>query len=336
METRANYIMVGSFVLILFLGLIGFVLWLTQFRGEVGYDRYLIYFPGSVSGLQEGSNVSYRGVSVGQVEDIRIDPANVERVEVAIEVREDTPVKADTRASLEMQGLTGGVLVMLSGGSNEAAPLAAVSPHEPPVIEAQPSQIERLLEGAPALVESFEVLVRQASDLLNPQNRAAFAATLENVRAFSAVLAAHSDEIGGLIADASGTMANLNAMSAALTGLSRRLEADLPKTLEILTGATRNLVGSVAQTSAEVRDLAAELKRTADAATQAANQVSAMIAENRVPLRDFTSSGLYEASYLLNELRTLIASLNRVTTEVGRNPAGFIFGRQQQGFEAKQ
>ncbi len=336
METRANYIMVGTFVLILFLGLIGFVLWIARFQGEVAYDRYLIYFPGSVSGLQVGSNVSYRGVTVGEVRDIRIDPDDVERVVVAVSIREDTPIKADTKASLEMQGLAGGVLVMLSGGSNEAPPLAAVSPTRPPVIEAQPSQIERLLQGAPTLVESFEVLVRQASELLSPQNRAAFTATLENARLFSDAVAARSDEIGALIGNAADTMENLDAMSTSLTGLSRQLETQLPKTLENVNAASRNLVRTVDRTGEELRQLVVELQQTARAATSMAQQVEALVAENRMPLRDFTNTGLYEISYLINELRTLIVNLNRLTTEVGRDPARFIFGTQRQGYEAKQ
>lgn len=325
METRANYILVGAFVLILFFALIGFVLWLTRFQAEVAYEPYRIYFTGSVSGLQVGSRVTYRGVTVGSVRDIRIDPQNVDRIAVTVEVQEDTPIKTDTKASLEMEGLTGGVLVLLSGGSNAAPRLEDVSPTRPPVIEAQPSQIERLLQGAPALVESVDALVRQASDLLNARNRAAFAETLENVRVFSAALASQSGQVAGFVDNASKTMANLSAMSQSLTGLSKRLEADVPRTLESLN-----------RTGAETQALIAELRRTADAATRMANEVSALVAENRAPLRDFTNTGLYEISYFINELRTLVASLNRVTTEVGRNPAGFIFGGSQQGFEAKQ
>lgn len=325
METRANYILVGAFVLILFFGLIGFVLWLTRFQGEVVYDPYRIYFSGSVSGLQVGSRVTYRGVTVGSVRDIRIDPKNVDRISVMIEVQEDTPIKADTKASLQMEGLTGGVLVLLSGGSNEAPALKAVATTLPPVIQSQPSEIERLLQGAPTLVESIDVLVRQASDLLSPQNRAALTEMLENMRIVSAALAGQSGEIAGFIGNASQTMENLSAMSQSMTGLAKRLETDIPRTLDTLN-----------RTGADTHQLIAELRRTADAATRMSNEVAGLVAENRAPLRDFTNTGLYEIAYFVNELRTLVASLNRVTTEVGRNPAGFIFGNQQHGYEAKQ
>ena len=69
METKANYLMVGVFVVVMFVGLIGFVLWLGKFQADVAFDRYKVYFSGSVSGLRIGSPVSYRGVTVGEVVD---------------------------------------------------------------------------------------------------------------------------------------------------------------------------------------------------------------------------------------------------------------------------
>src|SRR3546814_11905034 len=126
METRANYIAVGAFVLILFFGLIGLVLWVAEFRSQLAYNHYDIFFRGSVSGLKSGNPVSYRGVIVGEVAEVRIDPTNVEQIRVTVRIDENTPVKTDTRASLEMQGITGGSLVMLSGGTNKASRLKAI------------------------------------------------------------------------------------------------------------------------------------------------------------------------------------------------------------------
>ena len=110
METRASHVAVGTFVLLLLLGLTGFVVWISKFQQAADLKRYDILFEEAVTGLELDSNVRYRGVPVGRVQDIRIDPANIERIRVTIEVRGDTPVKVDTKASLELQGLTGGSL----------------------------------------------------------------------------------------------------------------------------------------------------------------------------------------------------------------------------------
>jgi phospholipid/cholesterol/gamma-HCH transport system substrate-binding protein len=107
MEIRASYLIVGAVVLALLAGLAGFSLWLVDAGVDRDLARYEIDFAGSVSGLPEGGQVLYRGIPVGRVADIRINPDNVEAVLVTIEVDRETPIKEDTVATLEFQGLTG-------------------------------------------------------------------------------------------------------------------------------------------------------------------------------------------------------------------------------------
>ncbi len=134
METRANHLLVGSFVLLLIAGLVVFVVWLARFQFEAEFERYDILFEGRVTGLSVGSKVSLRGVPVGEVRDIGIDPDNVERVRVTIEVAAETPVREDTVASLEQQGITGVANILLSGGSQDSPPLVAAAGEPRPVI----------------------------------------------------------------------------------------------------------------------------------------------------------------------------------------------------------
>ena len=336
METRANYIAVGGFVLVLFFGLIGFVLWVAEFRSQAAYNHYDIFFRGSVSGLRTGNPVSYRGVTVGEVEEVRIDPANVEQIRVTVRIDETTPVKTDTLASLEMQGITGGSLVMLSGGTNEAPPLTRQPEQRWPVIEATPSQFERLLQGAPALVESVGALVLQAQELLSPENREAFGDTMQNLQIFSGMLAAQSPNIARTIEDASGTLAELKESSQAMGRLATQLEKDLIQTIGTVNNTAKSIDGAVTGVGADAQKVLVELRRTTAAATALVRDVQGMVGENRGPLRDFTSSGLYEVSLFVNELRQLVAGLSRVTTDIRRDPARFIFGNQQDGYEARQ
>lgn len=336
METRANYVAVGAFVLVLFVGLIGFALWIAEFRSQMAYDRYDIYFTGSVSGLKQGSAVSYRGVNVGEVDEIRIDPQNVDRIRVTVQVESDTPIKTDTEASLEMQGLTGGSLVMLNGGSNEAPRLERQGEQRLPVIASTPSQLERLLEGAPALVESVNALILQAQDILRPANREAFAETMQNLQIFSGMLAAQSPNIARTIEDASVTLAELRSSSEALGRLAAQVEKELLQTIGTVNKVARSMDGAVSGLGDDGQKVLRELQRTAATATGVARDVQRMIEENRGPIRDFTSTGLYELSAFVNELRQLVSGLSRVTTDIRRDPARFIFGNQQDGYEAKQ
>ena len=121
METRANYVLVGTSVLIAIAAIIIFIFWLGRSQLSKHEDIYHTYFTGSVTGLSSGSPVRYRGVPVGTVGFIEIDPQNIERILVTLKLRAHTPIKIDTVASLETAGITGGSYVELSGGTNAAA-----------------------------------------------------------------------------------------------------------------------------------------------------------------------------------------------------------------------
>src|SRR5258708_12069733 len=105
METRAHYIVVGAFVVVMLLGAFISVLWLTgaQFQREGAI--YDIYFRGSVSGLTESAPVRYKGVLIGRVISIRLDPENVERIRVRIEVDAPPPIKDDPAPAPNAQGI---------------------------------------------------------------------------------------------------------------------------------------------------------------------------------------------------------------------------------------
>ena len=343
METRANYLMVGSFVLALAVGLVVFVLWLAKFQFETEFARYDIIYKNSVTGLRIGSPVRYSGVQVGEVTDISLDGKQPDQVLITIEIDAKTPVRSDSVATLEIEGLTGGLYVLLSGGAPEAPPLVAAPGQDRPVIAARASSLQQVLEGAPELVQSVNVLLARANDLLNADNRAHIAASLANLDQFTASLAAHSGDIGLVLEDASATMANLRESTATLSELAAALKSDSGKlveradaTLAIFGDMAGTVDAEVSATAGDARALIKDLRGTASRLSGVGKEMQAMIAENREPVRDFTATGLAELAGLVVELRDLVVALNRVTTEVQRDPARFFFGNQQQGYETRQ
>src|SRR6201996_8136929 len=113
MEREANYAAVGAFVLLV--GLIGalFVYWYSDSREHRVYQRYEIYFDGSVSGLERGAAVRYLGVGVGRVQKLSIDPRDPARVQVIVDIDSSTPISDKTLAELQLQGVTGLLFIAL-------------------------------------------------------------------------------------------------------------------------------------------------------------------------------------------------------------------------------
>ena len=339
METKANHLAVGSFVLAAVAGLIAFVLWLGKGEVDRELDAYNIYFSGSVSGLRDASTVLYRGVKVGTVTEIRIDPDNSERVVVTIEVTEGTPIKEDAVAALEMRGLTGLVDVQITGGSQNSPPLEAKQGEPPPVIASVPTKLEELYENVPNLLARATVLLDRSTLLLSDENIAAFKDSLANVQGLTADIAASSGDLKTLSGDIATIAATVRGTAVEIDTLVREFNARLPDlldhvatTMTVAEGAllavgdgTETLTEEAAMTLQQVRGAAANLADTAE-------QLTLLVEENRASLKDFSGEGLYELSRFLAEARELVASLTRISDRFEDDPAGFLFRDSAQGY----
>lgn len=304
METKANYTAVGAFVLALAAGVMFFVIWLAKIQFDKDVQPYYIMMSGTVTGLLEGSPVRYRGVSVGSVTDIRINPENVEQVRVTVEVPQDTPIKTDAVASLEPVGVTGGVYIEIAGGSNDA-PLLRDQTSDIPVIPSRISAIASMLQKAPEMLDKLVDLSARLSTLLNDENQQAIGTVLANLA-----------ETSG---EANQTMRNANL-----------LISDLRRQVDVLGAQTRTLLATTNDTVGKVGADASIITRELAQTTQEVNKLSAslagMIEENREPIRDFTATGLYDLSQLLIHLQDLTSNLSRVARRLERDPADLLFG----------
>jgi len=342
METRANHLVVGAFVLAVVAGLFVFAVWLG--KGEIAreVDRYYIYFTGSVSGLSVTSKVLYRGVPVGSVADIRIDPENSERVRVLVEVARGTPVKTDAVAALELQGVTGLVNVEISGGARNAPLLRPEPGRRYAVIPSEPSRLEALLRDLPALVLDIKQLVERANGLFTEKNVAAIEATLNNVARLTGALAQSGGDIQALTGDAAIAAAELRRAAEALTVFISDAEARLPPltdkagaALDAATATAERMGTSVEGLSRSGAAALGRIGKSADAVTAAATKLQGLVDDNRLALKDFSNEGLYEFTRFLVEARALVNNLNRISERFESNPAGFLFGDSEAGYKPK-
>jgi phospholipid/cholesterol/gamma-HCH transport system substrate-binding protein len=321
METRASYVAVGSFVLILMVGLVVFAVWLGGSGLREDADRYLIYFSGNVTGLQDGSQVRYRGIPVGTVEDVRIDPDNVEQVEVRIAVRKNTPVVQGTVASLEIQGLTGGAFILLSGGAQGASRLAHEEGKEYAVIPSRTSGLQAIVDTVPQLLDRLSEISRQVQKIFSEDNRRNITEILANVNTLTGALAQRSTQLATTIERIDGLTQNLD-------GLVTEARADLNK---ITTGATGFLSTTDTKVNATVDDARAMIASL----RQSADGVARLLRQSGPGVESFSTDGLYEITQLITQLRQLTDNLNRTLSRLDRSPAQFLFGGSSGGVPAR-
>ena len=198
METKANYLMIGGFILGVLAFAFVFVLWITNIAG--GGKNFLIVFDGSVAGLTSGSRVSFNGIQVGEVQSFALDAVDARKVKVVVSVREDTPVRQDSRARIRSLGLTGGSVVDITPGTPESPLVVATADDPIPRIEAVRGGGGGLFDAAPAALNTATEFIQRLDDLV-AANEKAITDTLTSVDEFTTMLNAKSAEIDQAITD---------------------------------------------------------------------------------------------------------------------------------------
>ena len=167
METDKHYFFEGLFIIVFSIAAALFAVWLGS-SGRHDDVIYRIHFPDSVSGLTAGDTVKFRGIDVGTVKTMAIDPENSRLVQVDVRLRKETPVKTDTRASLTLKGITGVVFIELNGGDPAAKSLLAVTPeNQVPEIPSEKTGLNAMLDELPKLVRKFSAIEDQVKKVVS-------------------------------------------------------------------------------------------------------------------------------------------------------------------------
>ncbi|MCK5275082.1 MAG: MCE family protein [Alphaproteobacteria bacterium] len=247
METRASYLIVGLFVIAGMTGLIIAAMWITGTRTDESVALYDIYFDGAVSGLKPGNAVQYRGIPVGGVIDMRIDPDNLERVLVTIEVRADTPVRVDTEATLALQGITGLSYIQLTGGTQAAAALKAQAGQRRPVIKSRPSELAAIFEAAPEMLNRAIEVIAMLEKLLGPENQQRIGDILENIENTTGALSDSSGDIDKLLSEGAGAVEDVRKLTSVLADNTDDIDKILTESAGVVEDVhvlTTSLAGS--------------------------------------------------------------------------------------------
>jgi phospholipid/cholesterol/gamma-HCH transport system substrate-binding protein len=277
-------------------------------------------------------------VPVGTVADIAIEPDNIERIRVTLALRPGTPIKTDTIAALQPQGITGLSFVELTGGTQAAPALAALPGRRVPEIPSRPSPIERLLADAPEAMARVGVLVERVSGLLNDENLRNIDRLIDGAADSIVLLARTLVHVEKLAEEAGGTLRGVDRTVAD----AGRLVADARGALDRVSAQTQSLIGDARAIANDARPLTpqaqaaiGDLRRTLGGFGQVADELQKLIATTRPGLQDFGQQGVYDLQQFMIEGRTLMVTLNRVLSNFERDPARFMFGDQTRGVEAR-
>ncbi len=306
MDRDPNYVAVGAFVILVIAMGLCFVFWYTGQQDKRAYQRYEIYFQGSVSGLTAGSPVRYLGVDVGKIVRITLDPQQRKRVQVIADIDATAPIDDRTRASLSLQGITGLLFIDLQQDPKADGGGALTQGQRYPVIQSKPSDIDVLLGSLPTLSTHLVELADHVNRVFSDENVRSFTATLNNARLASDRLPGAIDDVQKMVADVRDSNRALQASAAGLRGIVEHATPDIEATL------------------VNIRHISDKLAATSD-------RLDAFVAENAPQATIFTKQSLPEFELLLRESRQAARDFRDLSRSLKQNPSQLIYESNYRG-----
>ena len=240
METRANYVLIGVFTLAVIAGGFGFVWWFQRLGGSASQVPYEVVFESSVSGLRPGGAVLFNGIRVGDVTSLKLDTQDPRRVVALISIAGTTPVRTDTKAGLELQGLTGIASVALVGGTPTAALLKSEAGKLPPRIVAGGGAFTDIMQGAKEVLARIDKLLETNEKKINE--------ILTDISVFTKDLAGKDGR--SVAVEFADTAKSVTETAKSVRALAESLERSVPATLQeysLLAKDARRTVGDISR-----------------------------------------------------------------------------------------
>ncbi|HWA61159.1 MAG TPA: MlaD family protein [Caulobacteraceae bacterium] len=300
MERNANYALVGLASTILLIALIIFVVWLARLRFNQEYNYYDLVFQGPVRGLSQGGEVHFNGIKVGEVSNIALDKTDPTKVVATAKVTANVPVRVDSYASLEPQGITGVNYVQISAGTPSKPLLKDVWTRRGyPEIPGKRDALSDILAGGGNVLQRAIDTLDRVNRVLSDENIKTFSATLSDIQSVTAEMR----ERRAIIADAQKALQSADQAAQQIR--------DLARSGQVLVNG----------------DGTRAVKKLADAATEieaATHEVRGMVHRLDGPTGDFATTTLPQMQAAIASLQQATDHLDRVVGEVQQSPQGLL------------
>lgn len=265
MENKARYTIVGLFVLIFTIAMILFILWLARYDlEEINAKEFRLYSKTSIAGLNKNSIVEYKGLDIGTVNEIRIDPKNLEQIEIVLKITNPSVIKTNSYAIVQSQGVTGNKLIEIEGGTKEAE-LLETKEGSFAIIPLKKSFIDKLTSSAGNITSQIESVLKRFEVLLNDKNMQNIDQILVNTNSSTKNLEQTMLKVNNLIENSLvTTLKNIDNMTNSIDLVVKK---DIAKTIRKINSLSENFnllskdVSSIINN--DVKALIQELKQTA-------------------------------------------------------------------------
>ena len=301
MENKSHALAAGTFVVLLMALVIALSVWLTRDTRDL--QIYELSSPDAVTGLQPQAAVRYKGVNIGKVTAISLDPQKSGNVLIQVAIDGQAPITESTFATLGFQGVTGLSFVQLDdkGESKVELPRGGTPPARIPM---RPNLLTKLSDQGEDLLAELISGSNRVNTLLSDENQKALMRAIDN-------------------------------MSQAAAGL-QQLTVSTNKALPQFLEESRATLQVIQDTSERVGDSADEAKRSAAAFKQTTDRMNAkdgtldQLARGVETLaltgQTLNAASLPRLNRAVDDTARAARQVSRAVNAVNDNPQSLIFG----------
>ena len=313
METRANYVLIGAFVFLAAGALALFTLWIAGNPFSRSYKDFDVVFSGPVNGLSEGGEVRFNGIKVGEVTTLRLDRVDPNRVIAHIRVEAQTPVRTNSIAQLNFQGITGVTFIQILAG-DPSAPLLLPVDGETPQIPTSRTLVDELFQGGQDLLGVSGDTIKKINEALDEQNLAHLTSTLANLDRAMAKIA--KDD--GIIDEATRALAGINTAVASLDSAAKSVDE-----------AATNFNRDFATLSADASTVLKKLDPTLDEARSAIASVNTTVQDINANVSPAATRALRQVGNTAADFQAMMTRLQSLLAQIEQDPSRFVYQQPQ-------
>ena len=289
MDTKINFFKIGLFVIALVTSLLILIFWLGKFGFEKKkFDEYSIYFQESVSGLNIGSSIKYKGFEVGNVSEIKLNPNNSEEIQIDIVIKKGTPIKEDNYAVLGNVGITGLKYIELKGGSNDSKLLHS-DQNGFRIISSKQSDLSTLVDSTTDLTNQLTQVLGQLKKLLAD----------ENIKTISEILGKTQN-----------SMTNVEQFSLYLVNNEKKID-ELIKNINILAKNGNKSFESI--------------DKSADSFKELSSEILLEIRKGSFDIKDMSKESFDKLNNVLNSLDLTLLQTQTLIDNLNQSPSDILF-----------
>ena len=313
METRANYVLIGAFVFLAAGALALFTLWIAGNPFSRSYKDFDVVFSGPVNGLSEGGEVRFNGIKVGEVTTLRLDRVDPNRVIAHIRVEAQTPVRTNSIAQLNFQGITGVTFIQILAGDPNA-PLLLPVDGETPQIPTSRTLVDELFQGGQDLLGVSGDTIKKINEALDEQNLAHLTSTLANLDRAMAKIARDD----GIIDEATRALAGINTAVASLDSAAKSVDE-----------AATNFNRDFATLSADASTVLKKLDPTLDEARSAIASVNTTVQDINANVSPAATRALRQVGNTAADFQAMMTRLQALLAQIEQDPSRFVYQQPQ-------